>query len=60
MLKIHDIRESRVYQEAREEGIAEERERSQQDKLAATGKLAARLRHPDIADVLNLDLDFVK
>ena len=49
MLKIHDIRESRVYQEAREEGIA-----------FAIAKLAAKgMSAEQIAAILELDLAFV-
>lgn len=68
MLQVHDIRETRVYQEAREEGreeglhegIEKERQRSQQEKLHAVSKLAALQISPaKIADVLGLDLELV-
>jgi len=55
MLQIHDIRESRVYQEALEEGIEKGR---QEGFLIA--KLAERqMSAADIADLLGLDLEVV-
>jgi predicted transposase/invertase (TIGR01784 family) len=64
MLQVHDIRETRVYQEAlqegRQEGIDEERQRVRQEKLNAVPKLAARnLSAEEIADILGLELDLV-
>ena len=38
MLQVHDIRETRVYQEAHAEGIEEERQRNRQEKLNAIAK----------------------
>lgn len=52
MLEVHDIRETKVYQEALDEGAAQERERI----LQAIPKLAARgLSALEIADVLKLE-----
>ena len=60
MLQVHDIRETRVYQEGLAEGSQEERQRSLQEKIAAISKLAARqVPAADIADVLGLDLELV-
>ena len=72
MLQVHDIRETRVYQDAREEGrqegrqegrhegIAAERERSREEKLALIAKLAARqMPAAEIADLLKLEIDVV-
>ena len=64
MLQVHDIRESRVYQEARQEGLQEgiekERQRTRQLQLDAVAKLAARhLTAAEIADVLGLEIDVV-
>jgi predicted transposase YdaD len=46
MLQLHDIRESRADQEAKEEGvkagIEKERQRNLQDKLRSIAKLAAK------------------
>ena len=65
MLKVHDIRQTRVYQEAMEEGRAEEaerqRQRSLEEKLRAIPKLAALHATPAaIADILGLDEAFVR
>ncbi len=57
MLKIHDIRESRVYQEAKAEGIEEERAL----RIRSIPKLAALNITPEqIAETLELDLDLVR
>ena len=61
MLHVHDIRETRVYQEAKAEGVQEERERNLQEKLQIASKLAV-LNVPveKIAEVLGLDEDTVR
>jgi predicted transposase YdaD len=41
MLQVHDIRETRVYQEAKEEGVQEERQRNLEEKLGFVAELAA-------------------
>jgi predicted transposase YdaD len=54
MLQVDDIRETRVYQEAVEEGVEKERKR-------AIAKLAAsKLSAEDIARFLDLDIGFVR
>ena len=54
MLQLHDIRESRVYQEAKEEGAEEER-------LRSISKMAARkMSAADIAEILELDVELVR
>jgi predicted transposase YdaD len=53
MLQIHDIRESRVYQEAVEEGKKEEREET-------ISKLAKKMSANEIAVILELDVEFVR
>jgi predicted transposase/invertase (TIGR01784 family) len=61
MLQVHDIRETRVYQEAVQEGIEMERQRVLQEKLASIPKLTARqLSAEVIADILGLDLETVR
>jgi predicted transposase YdaD len=69
MLQVHDIRETRVYQEAKQEGMEEgmekgaeeERQRNWQEKLCAISKMAARnMSAADIADVLGLEVDLVR
>lgn len=56
MLHVHDLRETRVYQEAKEEGIKQERQRNLEEKLRAVSKLAACHLPPEqIADILGLD-----
>ncbi len=54
MLQVHDIRETRVYQEALEEGIEKERRRSIL-QLAAR-KMSAEV----IAESLGLELEMVR
>jgi predicted transposase YdaD len=54
MLQIHDIRESRVYQEAKEEGLREER-RNTIAKLVAKKMTAG-----EIAKLLDLDVEQVQ
>ena len=54
MLQVDDIRKTRVYQEAKEEGVEEER-------LRLIPKMAARkMSAADIAELLELDLDLVR
>jgi predicted transposase/invertase (TIGR01784 family) len=61
MLQVHDIRQSRVYKEAVEEGIEKERQRSFEEKLHAIPKLAARqMSAAEIADILGLDVELVR
>jgi predicted transposase/invertase (TIGR01784 family) len=73
MLQVHDIRETKVFQEAKQEGkeegkeeglkegIEKERQRNLQEKLQSISKLAARnLSAEDIADSLGLDIDLVR
>jgi predicted transposase YdaD len=64
MLQVHDIRETRVYQEAKKEGFQEgvekERQRSRQQKLAAIAKMSTKMSPAEIADALSLDVDLVK
>jgi predicted transposase YdaD len=60
MLQLHDIRESRVYQEAKEEGLKEGIEKGIEKgiaiaKLAATKKTAA-----EIASILGMDVELVR
>jgi predicted transposase/invertase (TIGR01784 family) len=57
MLKIHDIRESRVYQEAKAEGIEEERARLIRSIL---NWAALKVTPEQIADNLGLDLELVR
>jgi len=60
MLQVHDIRETRVYQEAKEEGAQEERQRHLDEKLRSVAKMAARgISAADIAEFLGLDVDTV-
>jgi predicted transposase YdaD len=54
MLQVHDIRQTRVYQEAKEEGIEEERRRS----IAKMATL--NMPAESIADLLGLDVDYVR
>jgi predicted transposase/invertase (TIGR01784 family) len=65
MLQVHDIRETRVFQEAKEEGIEEgierERQRNRQEKLNAVPKLAALNVPADkIAEILGLEIEAVR
>jgi predicted transposase/invertase (TIGR01784 family) len=72
MLQVHDIRETRVYQEAKEEGlqegiekgiekgIEEERQRNFEEKLRTIARMAAKMTAEDIAEILDLDLDLVR
>ena len=61
MLQVHDIRETRVYQEAKEEGVQEERQRNLEEKLASVSELAAlHIPVERIAQILRLDEDVVR
>ena len=65
MLKVDDIRQTRVYREAQEEGRQEgqelERTRQAQRDRQAVAKLAALDIAPErIAGILQLDIDFVR
>jgi predicted transposase/invertase (TIGR01784 family) len=65
MLQVHDIRETRVYQEAKEEGLKEgielERRRNFQEKLRSISKMAAWKMSADaIADLLGLEVELVR
>jgi predicted transposase YdaD len=52
MLKIHDIRESRVYQEAKEEG---------REEVVAIARLAAKGKSDvEIASILKMDVELVR
>ena len=58
MLQVHDIRETRVYQEAKEEGLKEGMEK---ERLRAISKMAAKnMSAAEIADILGLDEQFVR
>lgn len=65
MLKIDDIRQTRVYREAMEEGHQEgqqeERQRQLEEKLRSIRKLAGLNLSPEqIADALYLDADLIR
>ena len=69
MLQVHDIRQTRVYQEAKEEGrkegieegIEAERQRNFQEKLRSIARMGAlKLSAGEIADLLGLDVDVVR
>jgi len=62
MLQVHDIRETRVYQEAKEEGLKEGMEKGmEKERLRAIAKMAARnMSAAEIADILGLDEQFVR
>ena len=58
MLQVDDIRKTRVFQEAKEEGLKEGIELG---KLGAVGKLAALKMPPEqIAEILELDIELVQ
>ena len=64
MPKVDDIRDTRVYRDAKEEARLEERERIRQEELPLHRKRVANLAAigfsaTEIADVLGLELDFV-
>jgi len=57
MLLVHDIRETRIYQEIQEE----ERQRTLAQNLKSIQKMAALKMAPEvIADILDLDVDMVR
>jgi predicted transposase/invertase (TIGR01784 family) len=64
MLQIHDIRESRVYQEAKEEGLKEGMEKGIEkgiEKGVAIVRLAAEKKSiAEIAAILEVDVDLVR
>jgi predicted transposase YdaD len=61
MFLVRDIHESRVYQEAMEEGAEKERQRFFQEKLGIIAKMAAKkIPAANIADYLELDVDLVR
>jgi len=73
MLQVHDIRETRVYRDAKEEGLKEgiekgiekgakqERDRQFQNQLRAVARMAARkIPAEDIAEMLGLDITLVR
>ncbi len=65
MLKVDDIRETRVYKEAQEEGRQEGRQEEQQrqvaEKMSILRKMAAlKLAPEQIADLLSLDVELVR
>ncbi len=61
MLQVHDIRETRVYQEAREEGLKEGMEKGKEKERRAISKMAARnMSVAEIADILGLDEQVVR
>jgi predicted transposase/invertase (TIGR01784 family) len=69
MLQVHDIRETRVYQEAKEEGfkegmekgMAKGMEKAMEKERRAISKMAARnMSAAEIADMLGLDEQFVR
>jgi predicted transposase/invertase (TIGR01784 family) len=70
MLQVRDIRETRVYQEAREEGLQEGLQRGiekgmkkgrRDEKLKLIRKMAARnMSAAEIADILELDVKLVR
>jgi predicted transposase/invertase (TIGR01784 family) len=61
MLKVDDIRQTRVYREAQEEGREEERQLRLQRDRSLVAKLAARkIPVEEIAEILELDVEFVR
>ena len=61
MLHVDDIRKTRVYREAKEEGQQEERDRQYQEKLVAIPEMAALNIDPtEIARILRLDVEVVR
>jgi predicted transposase YdaD len=60
-LQVHDIRQTRVFQEAKEEGIEGERQRNLQEKLQFASKLVAlNMAAEKIAEILGLDIEAVR
>jgi predicted transposase YdaD len=64
MLEVHDIRETRVYQEAQEEGLKKGLEEGLQQGIALAidiEKMAAkRMSAEEIASILEVDLELVR
>jgi predicted transposase/invertase (TIGR01784 family) len=66
MLQVHDIRETRVYQEAREEGMEEgekkgvKKGREEGIALAIEKMAAKKMSAKKIAAILELDIEFVR
>jgi predicted transposase/invertase (TIGR01784 family) len=61
MLQVHDIRQSRVYQEALEEGMEKERRQQFEKNIQAITKMAALKIPPEqIAEILGLDVELVR
>jgi len=61
MLQVHDIRETKVFQEAMEEGIEKERQRSLEEKRRGVARLAAmKMSAEKIAEILELDIAMVR
>jgi len=66
MLQVHDIRESRVYQEAREEGLEEGKQKGKVEgkeeglALAIARMAANKMTIEQIAAILELDVERVR
>ncbi len=61
LFKIRDIRESRFYQDALQDGIEVERARQLQQKIRSVARLAALgLDANQIAETLELDVELVR
>lgn len=62
MLQIHDIRNSRVYQEAREEGLNEGEEKGiEKLTIEVIAKMAAKnISVAEIANILDMDVERVR
>lgn len=62
MLKIHDIRESRFYQDAKEDGVKEGMEKGMEKGIAMiVAKLAAKkMSAAEIASLLEMDVERVQ
>jgi predicted transposase YdaD len=72
MLQIHDLRETRVYQDAKEEGRAEGKEEGKEEGkregkeeglllgIAIAKLIAKNMSAPEIASSLGLDVDVVR
>jgi predicted transposase/invertase (TIGR01784 family) len=62
MLQVHDIRESRVYQEAKEEGLKEGKEEGRKEGISISiAKMAAKkITAEEIAAILEMDVEQVQ
>jgi predicted transposase/invertase (TIGR01784 family) len=58
MLQIHDIRESRVYQEAKEEGVKEGIDKG--IAIAIAKMAASKMAVAEIARILGVDVELVR